>query len=61
MAHYQFLALPIQLSHALRVAALPPIHEDPFDRLLVAQGQMEGLPILTADPEIARYPVDILW
>jgi PIN domain nuclease of toxin-antitoxin system len=61
MAHYQFLALPIQLSHALHIATLPSIHEDPFDRLLVAQSQMESLPILTADPEIARYPVDILW
>ena len=61
MAHSRFLALPIQLSHALHVATLPRIHEDPFDRLLVAQGQMEGLPILTADPEIARYPVEILW
>jgi PIN domain nuclease of toxin-antitoxin system len=61
MAHFGFLALPIQLSHALRVASLPSIHDDPFDRLLVAQSQMENLPILTADPEIARYPVDILW
>jgi PIN domain nuclease of toxin-antitoxin system len=61
MAHFGFLALPIQLSHALHVASLPPIHDDPFDRLLVAQSQMENLPILTADSEIARYPVEILW
>jgi PIN domain nuclease of toxin-antitoxin system len=61
MAHFGFLALPIQLSHALRVASLPPIHDDPFDRLLVAQSQMEEVPILTADPEIARYPIDIIW
>jgi PIN domain nuclease of toxin-antitoxin system len=61
MAHFGFLALPIQLGHALRVASLPPIHDDPFDRLLVAQSQMENLPILTADSEIARYPVDTLW
>jgi len=53
--------LPIQLGHALRVASLPPIHDDPFDRLLVAQSQMEEVPILTADPEIARYPIDIIW
>jgi PIN domain nuclease of toxin-antitoxin system len=61
MAHFGFLALPIQPDHALRVASLPSIHDDPFDRLLVAQSQMENLPILTADSEIARYPVDILW
>ncbi len=61
LAHFRFLALPIQLSHALRVAILPAIHDDPFDRLLVAQSQMEGLPILTGDAEIARYPVEVLW
>jgi len=61
MAHFRFQALPIQLSHALRVASLPSIHDDPFDRLLIAQSQMENLPILTADSEIGRYPVDVLW
>jgi PIN domain nuclease of toxin-antitoxin system len=61
LVHFRFVALPIQISHALRVASLPPIHDDPFDRLLVAQSQMEGLPILTADPEIARYAVTVLW
>jgi PIN domain nuclease of toxin-antitoxin system len=53
--------LPIQISHALQVFTLPDIHQDPFDRLLVAQGQLEGLPILTANPEIVRYEVDIIW
>ena len=54
-------ALPIQLSHALRVYELPMIHRDPFDRLLIAQSQIEAMPILTTDPEIARYNVDIIW
>lgn len=53
--------LPIQLAHALRVFALPDLHTDPFDRILVAQAQVEGLPILTADPQIARYPVEVIW
>ena len=52
-----FQPLPISLSHALHVYALPAHHRDPFDRLLVAQGQMEDMPILTADPMIARYDV----
>jgi PIN domain nuclease of toxin-antitoxin system len=43
------------------IAALPPIHDDPFDRLLVAQAQLEGLPIITADPAIGRYDVDVIW
>jgi PIN domain nuclease of toxin-antitoxin system len=50
-------ALPIEHSHALAVAALPALHRDPFDRLLVAQAQLEGMTILTADEAIARYPV----
>src|SRR5688572_11728170 len=41
-------ALPVEHSHALHVAALPPHHRDPFDRLLIAQAQVEDLPILTA-------------
>ncbi len=53
--------LPIQLAHALRVFTLPDLHADPFDRMLVAQAQVEGLPILTADPQIARYPVEVIW
>lgn len=46
--------------HALRVATLPPHHRDPFDRLLVAQAQLEGLPILTADRNFARYDVEVM-
>src|SRR5215210_4290589 len=42
--------LPIELQHALHVATLPAHHRDPFDRLLIAQAQLEDLPILTADP-----------
>ncbi|MBX7236466.1 MAG: type II toxin-antitoxin system VapC family toxin [Caldilineales bacterium] len=61
ITHYSFQPLPIQLSHALRVASLPLIHHDPFDRLLIAQSQMENLPLLTSDPEIAKYDVDIIW
>ena len=52
--------LPIDQAHALHVAALPPHHRDPFDRLLVAQAQVEHLPILTADPVFDRYDVDTI-
>ena len=54
------LPLAIEHSHALHVAALPPRHRDPFDRLLIAQAQVEDLPILTADPIFARYDVTII-
>jgi PIN domain nuclease of toxin-antitoxin system len=61
LRRHGMLALPVELAHALRVSRLPPIHADPFDRLLVAQAQVEGVPIVTADPAIARYDVDVIW
>ena len=53
--------LPVQIGHALHVYQLPSHHRDPFDHLLIAQAQLEKLPILTADPQISRYPVEIIW
>jgi PIN domain nuclease of toxin-antitoxin system len=53
-------SLPIEHSHALAVASLPPLHRDPFDRLLIAQATAEGVTILTADPAVARYPTETL-
>lgn len=53
--------LPVRMSHALHIYSLPRHHRDPFDRLLVAQAQLEKLPILTADTQIARYPVEVIW
>ena len=52
--------LAISYAHALRAGELPPHHRDPFDRLLVAQSQIEKLPILTADPILNRYDVDVI-
>jgi PIN domain nuclease of toxin-antitoxin system len=54
-------ALPIQTAHALHVFTLPDHHRDPFDRMLVAQGQLEELSILTGDPQIAQYAVTVIW
>jgi len=54
-------ALPVRMIHALRAGSLPDHHRDPFDRLLVAQCQEEQLPILTADPQIAKYNVEVIW
>lgn len=53
-------ALPVEHVHALAVADLPALHRDPFDRLLVAQAIVEHVPIVTADPAIAQYPVETL-
>ena len=61
MRRHGFELLLIELPHVFRAGALPPIHGDPFDRMLVAQAQIEGLPILTADPAIGRYDVETIW
>lgn len=53
--------LPLYTHHSLRVAEMPLHHRDPFDRLLIAQAQAEGLPLMTADPVLAKYDVDIIW
>lgn len=52
--------LPVELRHALHVANLPAHHRDPFDRLLVSQAQLESLPLLSADRQLAAYDVEIL-
>jgi len=51
--------LPITSQHAVAIEGLPPIHRDPFDRLLVAQAIVEGITLLTADSVVARYPAPI--
>jgi PIN domain nuclease of toxin-antitoxin system len=53
--------LPITARHADRVGTLPMHHRDPFDRLLVAQADVDGFTLVTGDEEIGRYGVDILW
>lgn len=53
--------LPIHLDHALRVYDLPNHHQDPFDRLLVAQALVEELPLVSGDAEVSRYPVETIW
>lgn len=53
--------LPITARHADRVGTLPMHHRDPFDRLLVAQADTEGLVLVTADEWISDYDVDVLW
>jgi PIN domain nuclease of toxin-antitoxin system len=53
-------ALAIEVAHTLRTAELPDLHRDPFDRLLVAQAQVLGLPLITADHQIAAYEVEVV-
>ena len=52
--------LPISLAHAVAAGSLPRHHDDPFDRMLVAQARLEGLVLVTEDTALARYDVPIL-
>lgn len=52
--------LPIGWRHCRRAASLPPLHRDPFDRIMVAQAQEEGMVIATRDPLIRQYSVAVL-
>jgi PIN domain nuclease of toxin-antitoxin system len=54
-----YTELPVTGEHGAAVASLPLLHKDPFDRILIAQAIVEGLPLVTSDPVIARYPCPI--
>jgi PIN domain nuclease of toxin-antitoxin system len=56
-----FQPLPVHVSHAVAVIALPDHHRDPFDRMLVAQAMTEGLTLVSSDDQLAAYPVSVLW
>ena len=58
---YGFQVLPILPTHTARVIGLPFHHKDPFDRLLVAQGLVEGIPIISSDPALDAYGIKRLW
>ena len=51
-----YIELPITSEHAVAVSTLPLIHKDPFDRILIAQALVEGITLLTSDPQVAKYP-----
>lgn len=56
-----FAELPILSRHALHAGALPLHHADPFDRMIVAQAQSEGLTVITRDERFSAYDVPVLW
>jgi len=60
IAQYGFKELSISVAHTLALARLPTHHSDPFDRILVAQAQVEGLTLVSSDPQLAKYRVRIL-
>lgn len=61
VAAFGLIELPITLDHAIEAGMLPRHHRDPWDRLLVAQARIEGVPILTADAMLLKYEVATIW
>jgi PIN domain nuclease of toxin-antitoxin system len=53
--------LPIELNHLSQIIELPFHHRDPFDRLIIAQGMTEGLPVISSDASFQMYPVEVIW
>ena len=56
-----FQALPVQIYHAAQVYKLPTHHADPFDRLLIAQSQIESMPLISVDADMRKYEVEVVW
>src|SRR5579883_251168 len=57
----RFTILPISLDHALAAGRLRGPHKDPFDRMLIAQAEIEHLEVVSIDPVFRRYGVAVLW
>jgi PIN domain nuclease of toxin-antitoxin system len=58
---YRFTILPVEPKHTAALITLPFHHKDPFDRLLIAQAIVEGIPIISGDPILDSYPIKRLW
>lgn len=56
-----FSVLPIKAAHLAKLKSLPPIHKDPFDRLLICQAEAEAMTLITVDENIVKYDVRTVW
>jgi PIN domain nuclease of toxin-antitoxin system len=56
-----FIELPVFFRHTEQLTSVPPHHADPFDRMLVAQAQVEHATLVTHDPQFRAYSIDVLW
>jgi PIN domain nuclease of toxin-antitoxin system len=56
----EFIELAITSAHALRAGSLPIVHKDPFDRMIIAQAELENLPVITCDPEFPTALIQVI-
>jgi PIN domain nuclease of toxin-antitoxin system len=61
LAAQGFELLPIRLAHGLHAGSYPMVHRDPFDRLLAAQAELDGLTLVSLDPALQAFPCSLLW
>jgi PIN domain nuclease of toxin-antitoxin system len=61
LERFDMTVLDVELRHAFRLAELPALQGDPFDRMLVAQAMEEGMTLVTRDRALHAYPIDLLW
>ena|SRR5690349_2995388 len=61
LSDFSIRSLPITHQHSFATGSLPHVHDDPFDRMLIAQAGVEEMVLLTADKVFRRYPVEIFW
>jgi PIN domain nuclease of toxin-antitoxin system len=61
LADNDFRILPIEPKHTALLTTMPLHHKDPFDRLLVAQASVEGIPLVSADPQLDAYGITRIW
>ena len=61
VASQGFALLPIQFNHGLRAGGYQQLHRDPFDRLLAAQAELEGLTLVSLDPALQAFPCHLRW
>jgi PIN domain nuclease of toxin-antitoxin system len=61
LIRHRFRPLPITVAHGLAAGTLPQHHRDPFDRMLIAQAQLERLTVVTHDPQFQPYGIALLW
>ena len=59
--NFALQSLPVTHNHSLALGGLPDIHNDPFDRMLVAQAKSENMVLMTSDAILKKYPIEVLW
>ncbi len=61
LSAHAITVLPITMAHAIRAGDLPLHHKDPFDRLIIAQADIENIPVATPDRNFSAYPIEAVW